>query len=151
MNNPILTKQTKTGQTLEIFPAGAPKHFECRLDGKVVASSYIEPLQKAQGEVTHHIGRKVALTDAEVATLRASLPVDYAAQRRALVLAYYAALDTLDTEHSRMMASDGGYSPRDTRPQIEAAAAALQAFDREHPEVAAAIQAESLRRFEAAD
>ena len=88
----------------------------------------------------------VALTDAERDTIEAAMNAAYAArprslaeQRAELVAAVTAAWRRWEDAREAAFAADHGQLP--TLAEVEAARAALAAFDAAHPEIAAAIKA----------
>lgn len=172
MTEAIVTRTTKTGRTLEIrvrrdildqFSAVAT------LDGERAASGTPQKLDRATARklpgFTHYIPdhrAPIALTTAEAEALSAAIAAaerdDPATQARALrderrnlvgdvLAAIEGQSDAFERAHARedVRAWDIKLSHE---PKIEAAQAALAAFDAAHPEIVAAIRAEKAEAAE---
>lgn len=154
MSTAVITKSLKSGQTLEVM-IGKGNRPEVLIDGETACAGLPEELRKPQGDVTHHIGRKVGFTADETAAImaayRAANPPTLREQRGALVNELRGLQDNQDADYERGHESDGSAAHAAARKwdaKIEAARQAVADFDAAHPEVMEEVAAEKAERVQ---
>jgi hypothetical protein len=156
MENAILTKQTSKG-TVDVTAAKRNGMYiaVATLNGSEIAAEYPLKLRKSITSngvtYTHHIDT-IALTTAEYDTIRQEIRAitdptpNLCNARDQLVRRYHGLIEDADAEFERLHdAEDPGAwaAKRKREPEIEAALQAIKQFDIDHPEIVAAIKAES--------
>lgn len=147
----LFTRTTSTGKQIDGYVTADRafgKMLVVHVEGFQAATGAPGVLSRSQlaklpAGYTHILGN-VPLLAAEVAAYTAAaveLPRDLHAERRALVLAHNAIADELDAARARAFDAADEVAPL-TSPELDAAAAALDAFDAAHPEIKAALDAE---------
>lgn len=161
----LFTRKTSTGSTITAEYGRSALNLPAMvisIDGKVAVSGQPEPIPAAmRGKVpTHFVAvvrntkYTIPVTADEVAAFDAARAADPEAQvqrlrseRERLVAAHNAIADDLDAARVEAWDRADAIAPL-TSPELDAALAALVAFDDAHPEVKAAIDAEIAERVE---
>lgn len=158
MSEPILTKATRDGRTVEVYLArvNALYAYRVMLAGEHHATGGLQTFRDTDLQA---VG-KVAFTPEEAAVLEAATRAAYEAektpeqrlaeQRESLARAYQAAVDEQRDAYERALDSRGPEAAINAREAGEAAIQqarqALAAFDAAHPELTTARQAEREER-----
>lgn len=153
-----MTKQTRDGRMVEMVVSADGRQIAITLAGQTMRASAATLIPTGIASHPYAVGT-IALTSAEADTLRAEVAAAKSAyaesaaglreRRASLVLDLTCAVESVRARRNRQMESEDGCTralPTYADATITAAEQALRDFDAAHPEVKAALDAETAER-----